>query len=305
MIQQRFTRGVHSEVNSNLPSKQALLNLAKKHYLRAAHKHKTTDWYSCKVKLPHNINIPFEQITGLPTITIYPQFYDYDSAKDTNIWIVFSNKKIGGSYKGKGWVQEEIIATTFYEMAMGITYYEKDHSNIMLIDECFLWLNLLQNSEYNNMLYGKYFDKTSCNSNKYISSKEYINVVNFLSIDAPKIINGKCTLEQLQHLFIKCYTGFYSCTLFGKYIINTGGWGTGVYGNDPDLIFAIQVLIAKLSNVREIHFWGIDVNSTKIQILMKDVFVPNCNKSFVELFDITMQIFNIEVNYKQIFAPIL
>jgi hypothetical protein len=228
--------------------------------------------------------------------------------------VSFAAKHLGGGYKNTGWVQEEIITAEFYEMAVGITEYEKLRINTMEVDECFIWLNLVRGSE---ALPGKYGGRhLRSETAKSFDVRKYIepvgknsNLINFLSIDAPNRSNktGPYSLAELKHLFVKALAGFETCVIFKRLVIHTGNWGAGAFGNDPELIFWVQVLAAKLAGITEIHFWGTkDINNNeKIQSLITGYFSGFHNLTFNEMYDLTKGLFDINFPSDRIFEDII
>lgn len=309
---------------SKHPYKNLILLNAKDNYIKTVQNYRDSSWSSFKVKLEPQSSDILNIKGGWPTIHQHEQFYDYsytDPLSKTNegqIWVSFANKYLGGGYKCGGWVQEEIITATFYEMALGIIEYEKKKLNLMNINECFIWLNLLQCSKAVPITYGRLpraplADQPIGNFNvdDYITLIDTPYMADFISIDAPKRVNSTdpYSLQELQHLFVKAFVGFRTCVLYDRSIIHTGNWGAGVFNNDVELIFIIQVLAAKLAGVTQIHFWGSkDRRQTKrINTLMNDILIPSKLESctFTDVFNTIKTLFKITFSDRQVLEPIL
>ena len=109
------------KIKSHNLVKQKLLDDARKHYIALAPEIKkdspTPTMYARR--LIKDAAYPLRLQGTSPTIITHAGFYDYNSNKDGSpqMWTSFANKSLGGGFLGEGYVQEEIIAVEFYEMA--------------------------------------------------------------------------------------------------------------------------------------------------------------------------------------------
>ena len=303
-------------VISNNRYKNEIFQASRDNYLAACNKYMNREWSSCKTKIGKRPLLFLNNNENMPKIYFHSEYFDYTCAKEGHIWVSFANKHLGGGYKNTGWVQEEIITAEFYEMAVGITEYEKLKLNIMDIDEAVIWINLVRGSEALLDKYGgrhlRSENRKTFNVDNYLVplKKERV-LADFISIDAPnrKDRSKPYTLLELQHLFVKALAGFETCAIFDRKIIHTGNWGAGAFNNDPELIFWVQVLVAKLVGIREIHFWGTkDVTDNKrINHLMEKFFNDPCivDITFSDLYGRTQGLFGIKHDLAVIFDHII
>lgn len=315
-------------VKSNYQYKDIILQEARDNYLIAAQKYRDISWSSFKILIQKRYSSFLSNNHPWPKIIRHDNYYDYHyinpitKKRDEQIWVSFSSKCLGSGYKNTEWLQESSIVAEFYEMALGITEYEKLRLNTLALNETIIWFDMVRGSSSD--IYGSHnISNTLINPDipttaaVIFDAKEYIKptnaypLIDFISIDAidHQNKNNAYSLKELQHLFVKALVGFETCVNFRRKIIHTGNWGAGSCNNDPALIFWVQVLIAKLVGITEIHFWGTKdiTDDVKIKYLITQIFPQSSIQTvnFIDVYNKTRWYFNIDFTVREIFTPLL
>lgn len=120
------------------------------------------------------------------------------------------------------------------------------------------------NEESNNGIYGQYFSLSSFDEIQkrtiIIKNKQFSNII---AMEAFSCSKGFYKKEQIEDMFITSYTSFKAAKQISssKVSINTGNWGTGVYGGNKIINALIQLLAAMCAEVDEIIFHTLDTKS--------------------------------------------
>jgi hypothetical protein len=319
-------------VKSNYQYKDIILREARDNYLIAAKQYCDMTWSSFKVAVQNRHSSFLCNNHSWPKIVHHSTYYDYNYVNpitkkhNEQIWVSFTSKYLGSGYKNTEWLQESAMATEFYEMALGITEYEKSKLSTLALNETVIWFDIVRGSQASPETYASQgIPNTIINPdvpNSIVNEdifdvKEYINpddacpVADFISIDAinHRNKNNPYSLKELQHLFVKALVGFETCVSFRRKIIHTGNWGAGSCNNDPALTFWVQVLVAKLVGITEIHFWGAKdiTDDIKIKYLVNQIFPQSSIQSadFIDLYNKTRWYFNVDFTVREIFSPLL
>jgi hypothetical protein len=200
------------------------------------------------------------------------KFFDYTNKGGYESFFVdFANKKLGGGWKSKGWVQEEIMFAEIPQLAS----YQLDGSFGLTRSgssdplkgnpKPIVFQNAKRTIEFETQNSGLYGYKLFAPSVREKDIKSSIidikpQTVNILAMSAPKI-NKKAakTKEVFKDLLTTSCLGFKLVKEVAsnkKVFIGTGKFGAGAFNNDPIVTNVAQQLAAFHVGVNSILFYG-------------------------------------------------
>ena len=187
---------------------------------------------------------------NLCEVNIVPQGSLFNS--DSNYFVDFSNKYIGGGSLNGGCVQEEILFATQPELLIAMVFMEvmDENDGIGIYDT-------IQYSAYNG--YGKDFTFLCSNIKGTNNIKKY----RIIAIDAgfkDKFLNNsnmQIYQDIIKRDIYKAFAGF-NLTNFEmgfEKSISTGNWGCGVYNGIFELKFLEQWIAASFAGVQRLDYY--------------------------------------------------
>lgn len=242
-------------ITAENPIKQKLLDDARKYYLDAMGNRESKASLT-KVTLKDDAIMDLSSANPKPLVKLHTGFYDYvhvDAPMEKTAWVSFANKYLGGGFRGKGYVQEEILTLEFYEMSELIV---ENWRPIMQPRDAYIFKNLVRTSVSSS--YGNYMKGA-------LTYPDTIVTANFLAIDAPdrRGLSSVYTKQQIDYIITKAYSGFIGCKALGMDVIQTGNWGAGVFNNKHDVVYYVQLLCAWCAGIRVIGLWGYEASKGK------------------------------------------
>jgi hypothetical protein len=213
-----------------------------------------------------NIKIIFcEKIT----VNLVIGEYDYTASlppQNTNIYVIYSNKSLGGGFLTHGFSQEEIVFYEFFELFLNV-YHLLQNNKLDLTDkQIFIIKNARRIFKCN--VYGEdEFKQTENTFNdtqpqepaKFEAISDNPKLTDFLVIDGHVRGGDGTYLETLTFMFNKAYTGFktalnkdYTHIHIRDWVIGDSFEGGNKLGHNPHVMFYLQLLAAHLAcaNIR-------------------------------------------------------
>jgi len=251
------------------PLQMDLLNALRKHYIRYApslgSKKVTIKLQKCKEFFLKDCDNKIIQ----PTF----RYGEYDH--EATCIVDFANRVFGGGFLSHGFAQEERLILSYLDIAwMVAKKYARGNMFAIGEDEAIIIEGAAAWSEIE--FYGAVPDNWLKQIKCHAKPKDHRTII---AIDCLPVTFKKYDRATLMWILRKAYVGFASVK---EDEISTGNWGTGIYLNNKNVTFCLQVLAATLAH-KQLAFYGLGNLKTKELVQQWHDQGKSVEKAFEEL----------------------